>query len=86
MKGATIGANATIVCGNTIGKFALIGAGSVVTKSVKNYALVVGNPSKQIGWISEYGNKQQFDKNNRAKCDNSNSFYKLENNEVSKIK
>lgn len=86
MKGATIGANSTIVCGNNIGKYAFIGAGSVVTKTVKNYSLVVGNPSKQIGWISEYGNNLQFDKNNIAKCDNSNSVYEFVNDEVFKLK
>ena len=85
MKGATIGANSTIVCGNNIGKYAFIGAGAVVTKTVKNYALVVGNPSKQIGWISEYGNKLQFDKNNIAKCHNSDSIYKFVNDQVFKL-
>ena len=64
-KGASIGANATIICGNNIGAFALIGAGAVVTKEVKPYALVVGNPAKQIGWVSEYGHRLEF-KNNKA--------------------
>ena len=86
MKGATIGANSTIVCGNNIGKYSFVGAGAVVTKTIKNYAVVVGNPSKQIGWISEYGNKLQFDKNNKAKCDNSNSVYEFVNDEVFKLK
>ena len=86
MKGATIGANSTIVCGNNIGKYSFIGAGAVVTKTIKNYAVVVGNPSKQIGWISEYGNTLQFDKNNIAKCDNSNSVYEFVNDEVFKLK
>ena len=85
MKGASIGANSTIICNNNIGRYALIGAGSVVTKTVKNYALVVGNPSKQIGWISEYGNKLQFNKNNIAKCHNSDSVYRLVNDQVLKL-
>ena len=84
-KGATIGANATIVCGNDIGEFALIGAGSVVTKSVKPYALIVGNPSKQIGWISEFGHRLHFDNNGFAHCKESNEKYELKNDLVSKI-
>ena len=84
-KGATIGANATIVCGNDIGKFALIGAGSVVTKSVRPYALIVGNPSKQIGWISEFGHRLHFDNNGLAYCKESNEKYELKNDLVSKI-
>ena len=84
-KGATIGANATIVCGNDIGKFALIGAGSVVTKAVKPYALVVGNPSRQIGWISEYGHRLEFDEKGIAICPESNEKYSLINDHVSKI-
>jgi UDP-2-acetamido-3-amino-2,3-dideoxy-glucuronate N-acetyltransferase len=84
-KGATIGANATIVCGNDIGEFALIGAGSVVTKSVKPYALIVGNPSKQIGWISEFGHRLHFDDNGIAFCSESNEKYELKNDLVSKI-
>lgn len=83
-KGATIGANATIVCGNTIGEFALIGAGSVVTKDVLPYALVVGNPARQTGWVSEFGHKLSFDKNNLALCKESQEKYKLENGRVSK--
>ena len=67
-KGASIGANATIVCGNNIGAFALIGAGAVVTKDVKSYSLLVGNPAKQIGWVSEYGHRLVFDNENKAKC------------------
>ncbi len=78
-KGATIGANATIVCGHPIGKYAFIGAGTVVTKEIKPYALVVGNPSKQIGWMSEYGHRLNFDNNNIAVCPESNEKYKLEN-------
>ncbi len=83
-KGATIGANATIVCGNDIGKYAFIGAGAVVTKAVPDYALVVGNPSKQIGWMSEYGHRLNFDENNRAQCPESKDFYILENGQVKK--
>ena len=85
MKGATIGANSTIVCGNKIGKYAFIGAGSVVTKDVPNYALVVGNPSKQIGWMSEFGIKLVFDNDGFAKCLESNEIYKLKNDIVIKI-
>ncbi len=84
-KGASIGANATIVCGNDIGEYAFIGAGAVVTKEVKPYALVVGNPSKQIGWISEYGHRLKFDKTGVATCDESGERYRLENNQVVKI-
>jgi len=85
-KGASIGANATIICGNNIGKYALIGAGSVVTKEVLPYALVVGNPAKQIGWVSEYGHRLDFDKNNIAVCPESKQTYLLKNNSVTKIK
>lgn len=81
-KGATIGANATIICGNTIGKYALVGAGAVVTKEVLPYALVVGNPSKQIGWVSEYGHRLHFDKKGVAFCCESNQEYRLVNNRV----
>ncbi|WP_296378207.1 DapH/DapD/GlmU-related protein [Winogradskyella sp.] len=84
-KGASIGANATIVCGNDIGNFAFIGAGAVVTKEVPDYALVVGNPSKQIGWMSEYGHRLEFDNSNIAICQESQKKYKLENNKVIKI-
>ena len=84
-KGASIGANATIVCGNDIGKFAFIGAGAVVVKEIKPYALVVGNPSKQIGWISEFGHRLHFDKNGIAVCPESNEKYELKNNLVNKI-
>jgi len=83
-KGASIGANATIVCGNTIGRFALIGAGSVVTKPVPAYALIVGNPGKQIGWVSEDGHRLHFDANNVAICPESNETYHIKNNLVSK--
>ncbi len=83
-KGASIGANATIVCGNIIGRFALIGAGSVVTKPVPAYALIVGNPGKQIGWVSEYGHRLHFDENKEAICPESNETYHVKNNLVSK--
>ena len=85
-KGATIGANATIVCGHDIGEFAFIGAGAVVTKTVKPYALVVGNPSKQIGWMSEYGHRLEFDENGIATCPESGDKYELRNDDVIKIK
>ena len=84
-KGASIGANATIVCGNDIGEFAFIGAGAVVTKGVKPYALLVGNPAKQIGWMSEYGHRLNFDQNGIAVCPESNEEYKLENDTVKKM-
>ena len=84
-KGATIGANATIVCGNNIGQYAFIGAGAVVTKEVKPYALVVGNPSKQVGWISEYGHRLTFDENNEAICMESKEKYRLENNTIIRL-
>jgi UDP-2-acetamido-3-amino-2,3-dideoxy-glucuronate N-acetyltransferase len=84
-KGASIGANATIVCGNDIGQFAFIGAGAVVTKEVKAYALLVGNPAKQIGWMSEYGHRLNFDDNGIAICPESEEEYKLKNNSVTKL-
>jgi UDP-2-acetamido-3-amino-2,3-dideoxy-glucuronate N-acetyltransferase len=84
-KGASIGANATIVCGHDIGKYAFIGAGAVVTKDVPPYALFVGNPAKQIGWVSEYGNRLNFDENGSAVCLESNEKYKLSDNIVNKI-
>lgn len=84
-KGASIGANATIVCGNDIGEFSFIGAGAVVVKEVLPYALVVGNPSKQIGWISEFGHRLNFDENGIAICPESKKQYKLENNRVTKL-
>jgi UDP-2-acetamido-3-amino-2,3-dideoxy-glucuronate N-acetyltransferase len=83
--GATIGANATIVCGHDIGEFAFIGAGAVVTKNVAAYALIVGNPARQIGWMSEYGQRLSFDKFGIAVCPESKEKYKLENGKVSKI-
>jgi len=84
-KGATIGANATIVCGITIGEYAFIGAGAVVTKDVSPYALVVGNPSKQIGWMSRYGERLVFNAEGKAHCLATGDQYKLENSLVHKI-
>ena len=84
-QGATIGANATIVCGNDIGKFAFIGAGAVVTKNVPDYALLIGNPARQTGWMSEFGHKLQFDSKGFAVCPESQEKYKLENGTVTKI-
>jgi UDP-2-acetamido-3-amino-2,3-dideoxy-glucuronate N-acetyltransferase len=84
-KGATVGANATIVCGCTIGTFAFIGAGAVVTKDIPDYALVMGNPSRQTGWMSEYGHKLNFDTGGFAVCPESNQKYQLNNNRVNRI-
>ncbi|MCK6650211.1 MAG: N-acetyltransferase, partial [Bacteroidia bacterium] len=84
-KGASIGANATIVCGHDIGEYAFIGAGAVVTKNVPPYSLWVGNPAKQMGWISEYGHRLSFDKDGIAVCPESKDKYKLVGNKVSKI-
>ena len=84
-KGATIGANSTIVCGHDIGEYAFIGAGAVVTKNILPYALVVGNPSKQIGWMSEYGHKLDFDKDNFATCIESGDKYELKDGSVIKL-
>jgi len=83
-KGATIGANATIVCGNAIGAYSFIGAGAVVTKDVPDYALVIGNPSRQTGWMSEFGHKLDFDKEGKALCPESGEVYVLENKKVHK--
>ena len=85
-KGATIGANATIICGNNIGEYALVGAGTVVTKSIMPYALVIGNPSKQIGWVSESGHRLEFNEDNIAICKESKQEYLLENKNVKRIK
>ncbi|MCF8234510.1 MAG: N-acetyltransferase [Bacteroidales bacterium] len=85
-KGASIGANATIVCGHDIGKYAFIGAGAVVTKEVPPYALVIGNPARHVGWMSEYGHRLKFDENRLAVCPESGEKYKLENEKVRKIK
>lgn len=84
-KGASIGANATVVCGNEIGQYAMIGAGSVITKEVPAYALVYGNPARQNGWISEYGHKLEFNDEGIAVCHESGEKYALTNNEVKKI-
>lgn len=84
-KGASIGANATIVCGHDIGAFAFIGAGAVVTKTIPAYALVVGNPARQMGWMSEYGHRLEFDKENIAICPESGEKYELKNQLVSKV-
>ncbi len=84
-KGATIGANSTIVCGHDIGEFAFIGAGAVVTKNVPAYALLVGNPARQLGWMSEYGHRLEFNKEGFATCPESKEKYKLENGCVTKI-
>lgn len=84
-KGASIGANATIVCGHDIGRFAFIGAGAVVTKNVPDYALVVGNPARQTGWMSEYGHKLKFDADGKAVCPESNETYLLKNGTVVKL-
>jgi len=84
-QGASIGANATIVCGHDIGRYAFIGAGAVVTKTVPDYALVMGNPARQAGWMSEYGHKLQFDKSGKATCSESGEKYVLENGAVRKV-
>jgi len=84
-NGASIGANATIVCGHDIGEFAFIGAGAVVTKNVPAYALLVGNPAKQMGWMSEFGHRLVFDKDGIAECPELKQKYKLENGAVTKI-
>ncbi|HET8963312.1 MAG TPA: acyltransferase [Chitinophagales bacterium] len=84
-RGVSIGANATIVCGNDIGEFAFIGAGAVVTKEVLPFALVVGNPAKHIGWMSEFGHRLQFDAKGFAECAESKQQYKLENGHVTRI-
>ncbi len=84
-KGASVGANATIVCGHDIGKYAFVGAGAVVTKHVPDYALIVGNPARQIGWMSEYGHRLQFDENGLATCEESGQGYKLEQGKVSRV-
>ncbi len=85
-KGASIGANATIVCGHDIGEYAFIGAGAVVTKTIPAYALVVGNPARQIGWVSEYGHRLEFNSETIAICPETKQEYKLENNRVKRIK
>ena len=84
-KGASIGANATIVCGHDIGAYAFIGAGAVVTKTVPAFALMVGNPARQLGWMSEYGHRLEFNPEGIAICKESKATYKLENNTVTKL-
>ena len=84
-KGATIGANATVVCGNEIGEYAMIGAGSVITKPVKAYALIVGNPAKQVGWVSQNGHKLVFDLNNKSICPETGQMYELVGEIVKRI-
>jgi UDP-2-acetamido-3-amino-2,3-dideoxy-glucuronate N-acetyltransferase len=84
-KGASIGANATIVCGHDIGEYAFIGAGAVVTKNIPAFALVVGNPAKQIGWVGEYGHRLEFNQDGIATCIESSQVYKLENGKVFRI-
>ncbi|MRR20160.1 N-acetyltransferase [bacterium] len=83
-RGASVGANATIVCGNEIGQYSLIGAGAVITKPVKPYALVVGNPARQTGWVSEYGHKLSFDESGTAICPESGQQYRLSGGEVTR--
>jgi UDP-2-acetamido-3-amino-2,3-dideoxy-glucuronate N-acetyltransferase len=85
-KGASIGANATIICGVEIGEYAMIGAGSVITKSVLPFALLVGNPAKQIGWVSENGNRLKFDENNNSICPETKQEYELKENTVNRKK
>lgn len=84
-KGSSIGANATVVCGNEIGEYALIGAGAVITKPVKPFALVVGNPARQIGWVSEYGHRLNFDEKGIAVCPETGQQYQLKDEQVSRI-
>jgi UDP-2-acetamido-3-amino-2,3-dideoxy-glucuronate N-acetyltransferase len=84
-RGATIGANATIICGNDIGEFAFVGAGAVVTKYIKPYALVLGNPGRQVGWMSEFGHRLHFDEKGYAVCPESKAEYRLIDNLVKKL-
>jgi UDP-2-acetamido-3-amino-2,3-dideoxy-glucuronate N-acetyltransferase len=84
-KGATIGANATIVCGNNIGAYAFIGAGAVVTHEVPAYALILGNPARQVGWMSEYGHRLNFDTTGKASCPETGDVYEIRNETVSKV-
>lgn len=84
-RGASIGANATIICGNEIGEYSLIGAGTVITKNVKPYALVIGNPGRQTGWVSEYGHKLSFSADGIAVCPESSQRYRLSGEEVTKV-
>lgn len=84
-RGATIGANATVVCGHTIGRYAMVGAGAVVTHDVPDYALVTGNPARQSGWVSEYGHRLHFDAQGKAACPESGQIYQLSDNQVKRI-
>lgn len=84
-KGASIGANSTIICGNEIGEYAFIGAGAVVTKEVPDYALIVGNPGIQVGWMSKFGHRLKFDSHGKATCPESGKIYQLEDNQVKEI-
>jgi UDP-2-acetamido-3-amino-2,3-dideoxy-glucuronate N-acetyltransferase len=84
-KGATIGANATIICGNTIGEYAFIGAGAVLTRSAPPYSLFLGNPARHTGWVSEYGHRLLFDANGRGRCPESGETYRLQDNQLIKI-
>jgi UDP-2-acetamido-3-amino-2,3-dideoxy-glucuronate N-acetyltransferase len=84
-KGASVGANATVICGNEIGQFAMVGAGAVITKDVAAYGLVYGNPARQKGWVSEYGHKLNFDSEGSAMCPESGTMYRFSNNSVTKI-
>ncbi len=84
-KGASVGANATIVCGHDLGAYCFIGAGAVVTKFVPPYALMVGNPARQLGWMSEFGHRLHFDENGKAQCPESGEWYELKNQQVDKI-
>ncbi len=85
-KGATIGANATIICGNQIGRFSMIGAGAVITREVLPYALVIGNPGRQVGWVSEYGHRLKFDESGNATCPESGEVYENIDGKVNRIK
>lgn len=85
MTSNSLGANSTVVCGHTIGKFAFVGAGAVVTKDIPDYALVVGNPARVVGWVSEAGKKLMFDKDGLAFCEKSSKKYKLGNNKVEEV-
>lgn len=84
-EGASLGANSTIVCGHTIGRFAFVGAGAVVTKDIPDFALVIGNPARVVGWLSEAGRKLVFDKDGIAFCEKSNKKYKFSNNKVIEV-
>ncbi len=84
-KGASIGANATIICGNEIGPYAFVGAGAVVTKDVEAYALMLGNPARHVGWMSEYGHRLEFDEEGKAVCPEGGTTYKLDNGKVEKL-